>query len=215
MKSTFILALIPSLFLATAAVASDQDEGLEKTLRATINERHVDVDVHQGIVKLEGTVPTPAERERVESIVRSTPGVVGLKDELKVSNPGPVGTTVVTAPVATAPVTIPIYRTVPPDMTVVVPVPERPAAVVVPDYPALKVQAWTTDDAAAASRIANDIRFGAVPTTGLENMSIAVRNGNVWLRGLAASQEQHDALVRSIQSAGGVRAIYDQTQIRR
>ena len=73
MKTRYIFAIGSSLLIATNGIANDADDGLEKTLRANINEKHVDIDVHNGVVKLEGHVPNEATRQRIDAEVRSTP----------------------------------------------------------------------------------------------------------------------------------------------
>lgn len=90
MKTALVLTLASSLLLpgvSTASDTHDADRGLESNLRRELNDKHVHVHVHEGIVTVDGKVPTDADRERVESIVRNTPGVVALKDELKVTLP--------------------------------------------------------------------------------------------------------------------------------
>src|SRR5215471_9801127 len=90
MKTRYIFAIASTLLIAANGIANEADDGLEKTLRANINEKHVDIDVDKGIVKLEGHVPNEADRQRIDSMVRTTPGVVGVKDELKVDSASPV-----------------------------------------------------------------------------------------------------------------------------
>lgn len=90
----------------------------------------------------------------------------------------------------------------------------QPPPVVIPDYPKLKVQAWSLDDEPVANRIARQLRADAVPTAGIENVTVVVRGGNVSLRGAVDSHEDRDAVIASIQRAGGVSAIYDQLHIK-
>jgi osmotically-inducible protein OsmY len=61
--------------------------GLESTLRATLNERHVHIYVHEEIVTVGGEVRTEMDRERIDSLIRNTRGVLAVKDELKVTLP--------------------------------------------------------------------------------------------------------------------------------
>jgi osmotically-inducible protein OsmY len=66
---------------AHAEAADDLDSGIEErfeTLVAKstdINANDVDLRVENGVVTLTGTVPTDAERTKVEGLVRSIPGV--------------------------------------------------------------------------------------------------------------------------------------------
>lgn len=198
------------LTFATAGYASerhDADKALETNLRATLDQRHVHVHVHDGIVTLEGRVRTDTDRQSIESMVRTTPGVAAVKDQLKVALPEPG---VVAAPVRS---TIPVYTTPPPEVIAPAPVVTTPAPVVIPDYPRLKVQAYTENDLPLARQIARQMSVDAVPTAGLEHVNITVREGTVTLKGQVESHEDRDALIDAIQDAGGMRAIYDQLQV--
>ncbi len=213
MKTTSVLAIVSWLLFASSGIADDHheaDEGLEKTLRANLNERHVHVEVHKGIVKLDGHVTTETERERIDSLVRNTPGVVGIKDDLRIGLPSP-GTPLTYTPTPA----IPIYQAAPPEVAPPATVVTMPPPVVIAEYPRLKLQAWTMEDQDSANRIGHQLQADQVPVAWLQDVTITVRDGNAWVRGLVDSQEQHDMLIGSVQHAGGVRAIYDQLQIRR
>jgi osmotically-inducible protein OsmY len=210
MKTTPVFITIFSLMCANLSVASDTheaDRGLEGTLRATLNERHVHVDVHHGTVTLDGEVPTTTDRDRIVAWVRNTRGVVAVKDKLRVKFPAP-------GVYGASPTSVPVYATPPP----VVAVPENtvtPAApVIVPDYSKVKVQPATRDDEALAHRIAERLAENGASRIGQENLTITVSNGNVSLQGFVESPQQREALIATVQQAGGAKAIYDQLQIR-
>lgn len=214
MKMTPVLTIASTFLAATLCSAGpghEADEGLEKTLRANVNERHVHIEVHHGIVKLEGKVASDAERERVEAIVRGTPGVVGVKDELRVGNPSPLGGAPVVPRERSS---IPVYATPPPEVAPPAVVVTPPAPVIMPEYPKLKVQAATPDDLDTANRIARQMQADSVPAAGFDNVTIKVRNGVVSMRGFVTSREERDAIIASIQQAGGVSAIYDELRVR-
>lgn len=222
MKTISVLsafALGASLLTGRVAVADehhDADEGLEGTLRSTLNERHVHVHVNHGVVTLDGEVRTEADRQRIDSLVRNTSGVVALKDKLHVTfpSPGGYGANPAAIPVPVVPATIPVYSAPLPPVTTGPTVMTAPVPVVIPDYPKLKVQAWTSDDQPEASRIASQLRADAVPTGEMENVTITVRQGNVSLQGTVDTHTERDALIAAVQRAGGATAIYDQLQIR-
>jgi hypothetical protein len=144
-------------------------------------------------------------------MVRGTPGVVAVKDELQVelATPGIYGSTL-----PTVSSTIPVYTTPFPETAPPVAVVTPPAPVIIPDYPKLKVQAWSSEDEPAANRIAHQLQADAVPTSGLENVTILVRNGKVSLKGEVDTHQDRNDIIASVQRAGGVRAIYDQMQIK-
>jgi osmotically-inducible protein OsmY len=208
MKTRYIFAIASTLLIAGNGIANEADDGLEKTLRANINEKHVDIDVHKGIVKLEGHVPNEAVRQRIDAEVRTTPGVVGVQDELKVDAASPATPGAYTT-------TIPIYQAPLPEVAPATPVITMPPPVVIAEYPHLKLQPWTTADQETANRIGYQLHANQVPTAWLQDTTITVRSGNVWVRGIVDSQEQHDMIISSLQRTGGILAIYDQLQVRR
>jgi osmotically-inducible protein OsmY len=215
--------VVSSLLFAAVCIASDSheaDRAIESTLRATLNDKHVHVNVHHGIVQLDGRVRTSDERARIESLVRNTTGVVAMRDELKVASPTP-GTSPEFpsgVPVYTKstefPSAVPVYTKPAPEVITGTPVVRVPIPVIVPDFPRLKVEAWTTEDEPVANHVARQLRADAMPTDGLEDVRIVVRDGNVSVLGAIDSQSLHDDLISSLQRAGGARAIYDQLRIR-
>jgi len=217
MKMTPVLTIASTFLAATLCTAGERhetDEGLEQTLRAAVNEKHVHIHVHHGIVTMDGQVPSDVERQRVEDIVRGTSGVVGVKDELRVASPSPSAGVTVTPVVPLQRRSIPVYTTPPPEVAPPAVVVTPPAPVIVPEYPKLKVQAATPDDVDMANRIAHQMQTDAVPAAGFDNVTIKVRNGIVSMRGFVTSREDHDAIIASIQQAGGVSAIYDELKVR-
>jgi len=198
-------------------VADEADDALEKNLKLAVNQRHVDIDVEKGVVTLGGEVRSEADRQAIDDIVRKTPGVAAVKNNLKVKLATP-GTAATTSPSLRP--SVPVYATAPPEVTTSVPVTapapvvRTPAPVVVPDYPKLKVQAWAEQDVTMANTIARQLRAEAMPATGFENVTINVRNGTASLQG-TVTQQGHDMLIAAIQKTGGdLTAIYDQLQIK-
>lgn len=215
MKTAFVITVASSLLLPGIGIASDThdaDRGLESNLRTELTDKHVHVHVHEGIVTLDGKVPTETDRQRIESTVRSTPGVVALKDDLKVTLPTPGVYGVPPAvPVYRAP--LPMVVAPAPVVTQPAPVVTQPPALIVPDFPRLKVQPWSIEDQPLAGRIAQQLRADAVPTAGIRSVTIIARNGNVSLQGQVESHADRDELIASLQRAGGINAIYDQLHI--
>jgi len=209
MKITSLsMVVVSSLLFVGAALADnshDADKAVESSLRATLNERHVHFHVHKGIVTLEGRVSTEADRQRLESVVRNTTGVVAVDDKLKVSLPSP-------GAVGGLP-SVPVFTTPLPEIVPTTPVVTAPPpAVIVPGYPKIKVQAFSADDEPTASRIARQLRVDGVPTEGFENVVITVRGGKISLKGSVGTKDAHDDIIAAIQRTPGVTAIYDQMQ---
>jgi len=190
-----------------ASETHDFDHGLESSLRAAIHDKHVHVHVHRGIVDLDGRVQTEADRARVEALVRQTPGVVAVKDDLHVSLPSPAASVAV-------PSSIPIYASPPPVIVAPGAVVTTPAPLLVPEYPRVTVQAWSDTDKPTAVRIARQLQLDAMPVSVVDNVSITVQGGDVSLKGAVDTQAGHQALLTAIERAGGVHAIYDQVRIR-
>ena len=216
MKTASLLFIASTLLSGSVALGSashDFDKGLESTLRATLNDRHVHVHVKQGIVSLDGRVPTETDRERVEAIVRRTDGVVAVKDNLQVTLPSPASVPVArVAPVTT--VTVPVYTTAAPVIIAPSGALSSPAPLVLPDYPRVTVQAWSVGDEPAAERIAHELQRGGRPLTVIDNVNVTVQGGVVSLKGKVDTEADRQALLAATQRAGGIRAIYDQLRTR-
>jgi osmotically-inducible protein OsmY len=210
MKTAPLLTLASSLFFASVCAATDShdaDRAIEASLKATVNDKHIHFHVKHGIVTVDGKVRTVEERNRIDSLVRSTTGVVALKDELKVTSPSP-------GVYPEYPPGVPVYSAAAPETVPGAPVVTMPAPVVVPDYPKIKVQALTEDDTPVANRLAHQLRADGVPLSGFDDVEITVRNRNISLRGVVDSQSAHDSLISSLRRVGGTKAIYDQLRIR-
>jgi osmotically-inducible protein OsmY len=212
MKFQSIIAVSAALFIAHVAVADDADRALKTNLRHAINQRHVDIDVDKGVVNVDGEVPTDQDRQTIDSVIRSTPGVTAIKNNLKVKFPSPVTAAVYQRSLRTR-AAVPVYTTPSPEETTPAGVAVTPVPVIVPDYPKLRVQAWTEKDRPTANQVARQLRAEALPGSNLDNVIITVRNGSATLQGTVASQT-HDALIATIQNGGAVTAIYDQLQVK-
>jgi osmotically-inducible protein OsmY len=185
-------------------------------VKQELNQKDVHVDVDKGIVTLRGKVRTETERRNVDELARSTPGVVAVMNKLEVKIPSAAypPSTLPSAPVTTRVTVIPIYTTPPPKVVTAVPVVTLPPPVIVPDYPKLKIQAYSGDDMALANRIARRFRPEGLTSSSLEDVTITVRGGYVIVTGFTLSREAHETLIASLQAAGGMTAIYDQSQTR-
>lgn len=208
--------------LSCASPYHEADKGVEGTLRSTITDRNVDIDVDRGVVTLEGKVNTEADRQRIDMLARRTAGVVAVKNKLKVTlpTPGEYGAIPGSSALRTAPPTAVV--TEPPAIVaespgaVVVPAPTgaAPPAVIVPNTPRVKVQPITATDQATANRIAQQLSSDPVATGEFDNVTITVSSGVASVNGVVDSQSKREAFIGSIQRAGGVSTIYDQLQVR-
>ncbi len=209
MKITILLVVASTLLFVAGCASPDTheaDRGLEGTLRSEIDQRHVDIDVHHGIVHLEGHVPTASDRRRIDALVRSTPGVVAVKNELRVTLPSP-------GVYGANPAAIPVYPGPWPEGTPPAVAVTPPAAVVIPEYPKVQVQAWSLDDQAKADQIVHELRAAVLPPAGIEHVTIEVKHGKVALKGLVDTEEARRALISAVEQVGGLSAIYDELQV--
>ena len=225
MKIHGILAIVTSALFAISAAADEGDKALERSLKTsvkeTLHQKDVDIDVDKGVVKLEGKVRTEADRRNIDELVRSTPGVVAVKNKIEVKLASPANPDYPPAISPGAPATtttrvtvVPIYTTPPPKVVAPAPVVTLPPPVIVPDYPKLKIQASSEDDLALANKIARHLRPESLSSSSLEDVTITVRDGNAIVQGFTNSRQAHDRLIASLQAAGGMTAIYDQLQTR-
>jgi osmotically-inducible protein OsmY len=177
------------------------DRALETSLRAELNQYgdlgnanpNVQLDAHDGYVTLSGPVRNERDRQMIDSLVRNTPGVRSVNDQLQVVYP-PTGA-----------VTPPTYST---------PAPVYPPAVVTTPDAFPRVEAARIADQPLANRIADELRAEAVPPDWLQTVSIRVENGAAYVQGYVANQQQREAIDAALQRVRGVTAIYDQLQLR-
>ncbi len=225
MKSplTFVAIAGACFVVSCASPYHEADRGVEGTLRSTITDRRVHVDVDRGVVTLEGKVNTEADRQRIDMLARNTAGVVAVKNKLKVllPSPGDYGAIPGSARLRTAPPTAVVTEppaavvTEPPGVvTVPVPTDSAPPPVVIPDSPTVKVQPAASTDQAAARRIVQQLSSDPVATAESDNVTITVNSGTASIKGVVDSQSKREALVASVQRAGGINTIYDQLQVR-
>jgi hypothetical protein len=210
MKSTTVLATISALCLASSAMASeshDLDRGLESSLRAAVHDRHVHVHVHNGIVDIDGRVQTEADRARIESLVRQTPGVVAVKDELHVILPSP-------GAAVSVPLAVPVYTAPAPVVVASTTIVSRPPPLIIPEYPRLTIQPGSGEDQSIAVRIARQLQVDGLPVSIVDNVTATVQGGIASVTGAVETQADHLALLTALERAGGVRAIYDQVRVR-
>ncbi len=224
MKSAFAwVALAASCFVfSCASPYHEADRGVEGTLRSTITDRGVDIDVDRGVVTLEGKVNTEADRQRIEMLARRTPGVVAVKNKLKVNlpTPGDYGalpgsTTLRTAP-PTAVITEPPAAGTEGPAIVAVPSPtgQVPSAILVPGTTTVRIQPATPNDQVAANRIAQELSRAPVVTSELDNVTITINSGTATINGVVDNESKREAILDSVKRVAGVTAIYDQLQVK-
>lgn len=185
----------------------EADRALENNLRTQLS-RYGDLatttpDVQfyaqNGSVTLYGTVPSQREQAMIESLVRNTPGVTVVKDEMKVGYP-PTG--VVSGPAR-------VYTT-PPDYVVS----QAPAIVYSGNNLNLTLQATTLADRNLGQRIIDRLRADPNLPALSSAINISVSAGTLYLRGTVDTEAQHLSIVSTVQHTYGVSAVYDQLLVR-
>ncbi len=177
------------------------DQALETTLRTEAN-RYGDLAnanpdlrfyADNGTVTITGPIRNERDRQMIDTLVRDTPGVTSVNDQMRVMYP-PTG---VTTPQVYPPAT-----------------PAAPTPVVTPPPPGPRIEADTVADQRLASRIANQLNSNGVPADWLQNVTIRVNNAAAYVQGYVPTQAEREAIDRAVQDVGGVTTVYDQLQLR-
>ena len=184
----------------------EADRALENSLRAQLNRYgdlaavspNIRIFAQSGTVTLTGAVPSPRERDMVESLVRNNTGVARVNDQLQVNYP-PTGA--IGGPAR-------VYTT-PPDYVV-----SSAPALVYSGNLSMTIQATTLGDRNLGQRIADRLRADPVLGPSASTIHISVSDGRVYLRGTLDTEEQHLSIVSLVQQTYGVDAVYDQLVVR-
>jgi osmotically-inducible protein OsmY len=177
------------------------DAALETGLRAEVN-RYGDLAngnpdlrfyANNGTVTISGPVRNDRDRQMIETMVRNTPGVTSVNDQMQLMYP-PTGSVTPRVYVSPAPVLPP------------------PVVTALPRAP--RIQAETLADQTLASRIEDQFRKNGIPADWLQNVTISVSNGAAYVQGFVATQAQREAIDRAVQAVSGVTTVYDQLQLR-
>ncbi len=190
----------------TAQSQIETDRALASNLRGQLNRfgdlaatsPGVQIYAQSGTVTLTGTVPSPRERDMIESLVRNTSGVVAVNDQLQVAYP-PTGA--VAGPAR-------VYST-PPDYVV-----NSAPAIVYSGNLSCTIQATTLADRNLGQRLVDRLRADANLAPLSTAINLSVNDGRVYLRGTVDTEAQHLAIVSIVQHTYGVSAVYDQLVVR-
>ncbi|HEV2390992.1 MAG TPA: BON domain-containing protein [Verrucomicrobiae bacterium] len=228
MKSISALAIVSVLLLAAGCtspyggsdyntvsspyIGTQSDQAIESDVRSELdhygdlaaNTSHVRIIAQNGTVTLVGTVPTERDRQMVDAAVRNTAGVVAVNDELQVTYPPSVSYRQ-PAPVYATP------QTVPPAPVIATP---NTAPVVTAPPPSLTMQASNAGDQVLADRVVRTLKSDGIAPTDLPSVSVSIVNGAAYVRGTVQNEQEHQALIASVQRTPGVTAVYDQLTVR-
>lgn len=223
MKIPLALAVAATVFWLNGCATYEEsnraaaDRALESNLRAemsrygdlAMNSPNVRFDAREGNVTIAGTVRTEREREMLTGMVRNTIGVGAVHDELRVLYPptGSAAPAIVYQQAPSAPAA-PVYSVAPP-------VTPSGTVVVVPSgYPNLRIAAAAPADEVVARRVGERLVADGVSPAWLQNVTIRVTGENAYLQGSVDGAPIRQAVVSSVSHAKGVKAVYDQLQVR-
>jgi osmotically-inducible protein OsmY len=205
---------------SSSTISYGSDSLLANSVRNALNQAPaarnlsppIQVNVDNGTVTLNGSVPNYQVRESVISVVRNTPGVRGVRDELLVAN------TAQTAPVYTPP---PQGAPGPGAAAGSSTLPEGNSPSVLTGSSAvsgqifsMQVDSLTEADRSLAQRILQGLRTDAALEQMLPRVLINVSEGRVVLQGTVQSQAQRQAVADAVRRAAGVGNLEDDLQVR-
>lgn len=197
-KTPGVLAVNDQLQVGTPAVVSTYDPNpsdlaLVTSVRQSLREhpsivpyeRSIGVSANNGMVTLTGYVPSEADREFVDSVVKNTPGVTSLVDQMRIA-------------------ALPTSRYGEPPRVY----PGEPG-----DQFNLHVQGLTQRDRDLAEHILRNLRTDSISPNALADVNIDVADGRVTLNGDVQSDYQRRMIVSAVQRAAGAGNVYDNLRI--
>ncbi len=169
----------------------------------------VNLDSHYGTVTLRGSVPTEREKQMILALVRTTPGVVSVNDQLTVAGAGassPTGSSSTRVYSSSSDQNnSPASGSTTGSATTI----NTPAT---GDMFSLHVQGLNDTDRQVAQRIIDGLRSDSSLSQLVPKVNIDVSNGQVTLRGNVQNEQQRQTIASAVQRATGT-AINDQLQI--
>ena len=152
----------------------------------------------EGVVTVTGTVPDDRDRQMIDALVRGTAEVQAINDQMELGSTPPAYPVAV-APVVTAPAP---------------PVVVSGATVIRGPTPYVMVQASNPADQSIARNVADRLQHESVPSTWLQDATITVSAGSVYLQGSVDGRAERNEIVSACQHTRGVATVYDQLQVR-
>jgi osmotically-inducible protein OsmY len=150
---------------------------------------NIDVSARNGTVTLAGSVPGDMEKEMILAMVKNTPGVIGVNDMMRLTDPriSPTG----------RPTSEPgVYSNA-------------------DDYFNLHVQGLSDTDRQLAQQILSDLRTDTVLASSVPKVNIYVADGQVTLRGIVQTEQQRQTIANTVQRAAGVNNVRNELRVQR
>ncbi len=187
--------------------------------RSSVSEASRDVNIvaQDGSVTLTGTVPDEIQRRQIDEVVRNTPGVTAVYDQLQAASPGTTtGSTY--APVVTPPATPqPTGRAYENDQPQTYQTQTSPVVtgnnMSTGDIFNLHVQGLNDTDRSVAERILHGLRTDTALTSLLPVVNIQVVNGRVILQGRVQNEQQRQTIGSVVERAAGGGRVENELQV--
>lgn len=207
---------------SSASAPYTSDESLARAIRAAWNQDpglrnivpQVQVSANNGVITLNGAVPSAEVRNSLVSLARNTPGVLGVTDQLNLTS------TAQTAPVYPPPSQV---YTPPPQVTSI------PAAggssgreqsqvltgssAVSGQVFSMRVDTLTETDRNLAQRVLQGLQTDTALAQMLPHVVIDVSQGRILLQGTVQSEAQRQSIADAVRRAAGGQNVENQLQV--
>jgi len=185
---------------ASSQITEDSDRMVVNSVRQALNNspteayasQRININSRNGMVTVNGTVPSEQDRQNIDAIIRTVSGVRSLDDQLQISQPTGAADTRIysTAPVLANTAGAPgnIFN--------------------------LHVQGLNEPDRTLAQRILQELRADTILPSLLPMVSITVADGRVTLEGNVQSDQQRATIESAVRRATGGNTVNDLLQVR-
>ncbi|HSU54504.1 MAG TPA: BON domain-containing protein [Candidatus Dormibacteraeota bacterium] len=192
----------------TTAAQARSDSVLEGQVREQLGNygrlgtaaQNVRINCQNGQATLSGSVPTRQERDMIDTVVRNTPGILSVNDQMQITGGGyATGATGSYEPSSR------VYSTTEPSQAAV--------QATTGEMFSLHVQGLTPGDRNLAQRIIEGLQTDTTLATVIPRVNINVAQGQVSLRGNVQSEEQRRIIENAVRHAAGVPVVEDQLRV--
>src|SRR5262249_27995649 len=153
------------------------------------------IEAQNGVVTLSGVVPSPQDRELIGAVIRNTPGVVSVTDQLQTSSTATGSNSRVYSGAQPGTVSHSI------------------GSGAAGEIFNLNVQGLTPADRTLAQRLINGLEADTTLPNLLPKVNVNITDGRVILSGTAQNEQQRRFIEDAVRRAAGVSAVENQLQI--
>ncbi len=171
------------------------------------------VAAQNGTITLTGSVPTEQQKAAIESLVRNTPGVVAVNDQLQLVSASSQTPPSSQIPAGAQPVPPPPTPTGRDYSSQGQPGVTTATTTATGDIFNLHVQGLNETDRNLAQRILEGLRTDSQLASLMPTVNINVANGRVVLQGLVQNQQQKQTIASVVERAAGISNVDDQLRV--